>query len=245
MNEEERIFVNNLIRASVFDIVKPKEVNKFIEEGIFDNQYDIYTVYENAELFLPHRCNDACLVRNPDGSYRCRKIDNVKASADNTKHQYIPLPNDYSIPCLKILESIDLTDVLVIDDDGNVKEFKSPLPFFHPVRHVPPTNPTNDINISPIEGYIFAITRAMQNVQRLTGTGGCSKYVCKYIAKIDEQNYVVILVNGEGRLVTQATFLHNTKITSSKMGEDKVRQKNNKKPQGRFISHMEMLHVML
>ena len=114
-------------------------------------------MYENAELFLPHRCNDSCLVMNPDGSYRCRKIDNVKASADNTKHQFIPLPNDYSIPCLKILESIGLTDILVIDDDGNVKEFKSSLPFFHPVRHVPPTNPTNDINISPIEGYILQL----------------------------------------------------------------------------------------
>eukprot|EP00957_Ditylum_brightwellii_P198748 15149064-Ditylum_brightwellii.AAC.1 len=32
----------------------------------------------------------------------------------------------------------------------------------------------------------------MQNVQRLTGTGRCSKYICKYIANIDEQNYVVI-----------------------------------------------------
>ena len=119
---------------------------------------------ENTELYLPHRCNDACFMRNPDGSYRYRKIDNVKASADNTKYQYIPLPNDYSIPCLKIFESIDLTDVLVIDDDGNVKELKSPVLFFHSARHVSPTNPTNDINISLIEGYIFAITRAMQNV---------------------------------------------------------------------------------
>ena len=164
MNEEERIFVNNLIRASVFDIVKPKEVNKFIEEGIFGNQYDIYTVYENAELFLSHHCNDAYLVRIPDGSYRCRKTDNVKASADNTKNQYILLPNDYSIPFFKILDIIDLTDVLVIDDDANVNEFKSPLLFFHPVHHIPPTNPNNDNNMSPIEGYIFAITRSMQNV---------------------------------------------------------------------------------
>ena len=45
--------------------------------------------------------------------------------------------------------------------------------------------------------------------------------------------------------MTQATFLHNTKITSSKMGEDKVRQKDDKRSQGRCISHMEMLHVML
>ena len=85
----------------------------------------------------------------------------------------------------------------------------------------------------------------MQNVERLTGASGCSKYVCKDIAKIDEQNYIVILVDGQGQLVTQATFLHNTKITSSKIAEDKERQKNESKPQGRCISHMEMLHMVL
>ena len=85
----------------------------------------------------------------------------------------------------------------------------------------------------------------MQNVQRLIGTGGCSKYVCKYISKIDEQNYIVIEVDGKGRLVTKATFLHNTKITSSKIAEDKAREKDWKKPQGFCISHLEMLHNML
>ena len=41
------------------------------------------------------------------------------------------------------------------------------------------------------------------------------------------------MVDGEGRLVTQATFLHNTKLTSSKIAEDKDRMKNEGKPQGR------------
>ena len=52
----------------------------------------------------------------------------------------------------------------------------------------------------------------MQNFQVLTGTGGCSKYVCKYISKIDEQNYVVVIVYGSGKSVTQATLLHNAKV---------------------------------
>ena len=62
MTQEEEDFVNNLIRASIFDIVKTEEVQRFVQEGIFDNEYDIFTLYENAELFLPHRCNDSCLV---------------------------------------------------------------------------------------------------------------------------------------------------------------------------------------
>ena len=54
------------------------------------------------------------------------------------------------------------------------------------------------MNITPVEGYIFYVTKSMQNVQRLTGAGGCSKYVCRYIAKIDEQNNVIIEVDGKG-----------------------------------------------
>ena len=88
---------------------------------------------------------------------------------------------------------------------------------------------------------------SIQNIQRLTGTGGCSKYVCKYIGKIDAQNYVVVECNREGKLVTKTHFLHNTKVSSSKINEDKIcrskRELNH--PQGRSISQMEMLHSLL
>ena len=63
--------------------------------------------------------------------------------------------------------------------------------------------------------------------------------------KIDEQNYVIIDVDGQGRITTRAVFLHNTKVASSKMGEDKERAKYDGMIQGRCISLMEMMHVML
>ena len=85
----------------------------------------------------------------------------------------------------------------------------------------------------------------MQNVQVITGTGGCSIYVYKYISKIDEKNYVDVSVDGAGKLFTKLTFLHNNKITSSKLGEDKDSEKHGKNPQGICISHLEILHVML
>ena len=146
LTADEKDFVENLIRASIFDIVRPDEIGKYIDEGIFEDEEDVYFMFKDAETFLPHRCNDACLVKKPDGTLRCRKIDNVTASSDNTKHQFMPLPNDYSVPCLRFLEKIGLTDELDIDNDGNVINFKSSLPFFHPVRHVPPTNPTILVN---------------------------------------------------------------------------------------------------
>ena len=71
----------------------------------------------------------------------------------------------------------------------DLKKWKIKLSFLHPRRHIPPTNPNNDINMSPVEGYTFSNFRSMQNIQYLTQTGGVNKYVCKYIGKIDEQNY--------------------------------------------------------
>ena len=67
----------------------------------------------------------------------------------------------------------------------------------------------------------------MQNVQMLTECGGVNKYVCKYIGKIDEQNFVIVYTDTHtnGVLVTKKTFLHNTKITTSKINEDKDRIK--------------------
>ena len=103
MTEYETDFVKDLIRVNVLDIVRPEKVDKFIEEGIFTDFNDIYTIYNNAKEFVPHRCNGACLTRKRNGAFRCRKIDNLKASPDNTKHMYLPLPNYYSVPCLKIL----------------------------------------------------------------------------------------------------------------------------------------------
>ena len=245
MTQEERDFVDHLVRASIMDIVHTSEIDKFIEHGIFTDAEDIHQVYENARKFCSHTCDDRCLVKNTDGSFRCRKLNNVKESEDNTKHTFKPLPNDYSVPCLRILEDIGLTSKLTIDEDGNVLEFQCDLAYFHPVRHIPPTNPSDDMNISPVEGYTFAVLGGMMNIQVLTGSGGCAKYVCKYIAGMDEQNYVVIEVDGTGKLVTKAIFLHNTKIASSKIAEDKERLKDKNKPQGRCISHMEMLHVIL
>ena len=112
-----------------------------------------------------------------------------------------------------------MIDPLQINEHGFEKKWKSKLSFLHPRRHIPPTNPNNDINMSPVEGYTFSNCRSMQNIQCLTQTGGVNKYVCKYIGKIDEQNYIVVQANNRGSsncsgsssLYTNSSFLHNTK----------------------------------
>ena len=62
--EEENYFVNDLIRARIFDIEKTEEIDTFISEGIFDDLMDLYNVYDNDEKFLPCCCNDSYLVKN-------------------------------------------------------------------------------------------------------------------------------------------------------------------------------------
>ena len=67
----------------------------------------------------------------------------------------------------------------------------------------------------------------MQNCQLLTKSCGCCKYCCKYITKIDEQNYFIIKTDKHrtGKLVTKSYFLHNTNITSSKIQEEEEKKK--------------------
>ena len=78
------IFVDDIIRAGIFDLVRSNEIQKFINDGIFEDASDVFEIYNNATSFLPHRCNDSCLVKKADGQLNCRKIDNV--SVEQTSH---------------------------------------------------------------------------------------------------------------------------------------------------------------
>ena len=101
---------------------------------------------------------------------------------------------------------------------GTVIEYKALHAFWKPNRHVPPTNPNFDYNISPVNGTLFAATISMQNIQILFNCAGLNTYVCKYVGSIDKGNFVVIATDKEkgGALTTQANCLHNTKVSSSK-----------------------------
>ena len=59
---------------------------------------------------------------------------------------------------------------------------------------MPDINWTHDLNISPVEGFTFSYSQRMQNIQKIANTGGCN--TIKYIANIDEQNYVIVNSNG-------------------------------------------------
>ena len=246
MTDAQKNFVDDLSRCSILDIVRPDEIGKLIEDGTFETIDDWKETIDDGKRFLGHICDSRCLMKTENGGTKCRKLDYLNVTEDNTKHSFMSFNEELTEDCIERLTKIGMIDEIDTNEHGCKKPYKSKLAFLHPKRHIPPTNPSDDINMSPVEGYTFANCRSMQNIQLLTQTGGVNKYVCKYIGKIDEQNYIVVYTDKEsnGSLVTKATFLHNTKVATSKINEDKERKskKDNAYPQGRCISHMEMLH---
>ena len=70
----------------------------------------------------------------------------------------------------------------------------------------------------------------MQNAQGLKYTNCTSKYVCKYLGKFDEGNYVVLCEDiHTGEWVLGKAHLHDTKIVSSKFNKDKAFTEDRKK----------------
>ena len=51
LNEEQKIFADNLVRASVFDGVCPDEVQKMIEDGVYESVDDWFDMQNDASNF--------------------------------------------------------------------------------------------------------------------------------------------------------------------------------------------------
>ena len=104
LTDEERQFMKDIIRASKNEIVRPSEVEKLIEEGIFKNWSDWAEMQGLAEKFLPHVCNERCQMRvSSSGGVldtKCRKINNNRISKDITRHTFMDLPNKWSDDCV-------------------------------------------------------------------------------------------------------------------------------------------------
>ncbi|MGB0404839.1 MAG: hypothetical protein ACPGDB_01450, partial [Fusobacterium sp.] len=253
LNEQQRERIDNLIRASVCSIRTGSEIQELIDEGIIKNWENMEDIKDLAKKILSHKCNERCLRRISDGNgpenFKCRKLNNYLVSPDHTKNSFISIETKQTKECMDQLIKIGMADPIILNKYGIPSDFKARHSYFHPKRHIPPTNPNEDYNISPVEGYTFSICKSMQNIQSLTHTNGLNRYVCKYVGKLDEQNQIIVNSHpyDNGKLISNYTFLHNTKITSSKLNEEKVLKKRRDKyhPKGRAISLMEMLQIML
>ena len=250
-SENENYFMNEMIRASILEVVRPADLDDLKRKGLIFDVADMKDAINDAEITLPHKCNDRCLRYIGNGEYVCRAVQNLmKNKPPNNVRSYLePLPNGLSPECLQVLQEIKMIDPLVVHENGYVEPFKAKNTFFHPHRCIAAVNWNDHSNISPVISELFVACRGMQNIQQIFRCGGCNKYCVKYMSKIDEQNYVIVSVDGRenGVLVTRTEHLHNTKITSSKINEDQKREerRDSKMTHGRAISLCEMLHHML
>jgi predicted GIY-YIG superfamily endonuclease len=247
LTDEECEFVKNLARGSIFDVVRSDEIQDYIDRELIKSQDDVSPLVEDVDTFLTHKCNDRCLVKRSDGGFRCRMPKYIFMTPDNTKQNFVDMPAHITDECWLRLNKIGLANELH-NIHGDRNEFKSTLGYFHPKRWVPAIVP-GDAPLSPYESETFCICQSMQNCQRLDQAGGCCKYTCKYLVQVDKQNYVTISMNKDkkGSLETNSTYLHNTKIASSDLQQEKEKDEKRgvKHPEGRCVALTEMLHVML
>ena len=144
LSDDQRKKIDDLIRASICDIVRTDEVQHLIDDGIFTDTKDYEEMQKDAGNILPHICNARCKKRvdhkNCPSDFKCRKTNNLKMSPDNTKHCYVQLPNEHTPECIQRLIQIGLIKrVNIIEEDTDLpsNEYESDHKFFYPIRHIP------------------------------------------------------------------------------------------------------------
>ena len=122
------------------------------------------------------------------------------------------------------MKEIRIVQELIYDLNGTITSYKCKHPFFNPKRHIPRTNRSLDLNISPVESKMFCAMRSMQNIQLISGTNGMNKYICKYIVKIDKNSLLWVDSSGTSENSFSVTEIDrtNTKVTSSNINEEKA-----------------------
>jgi len=62
---------NDLVRASVGDIVRGDEIKGLVDSGILNDKWDVYKLQDLASEILAHKCSRRCLKRIGDGDGEC------------------------------------------------------------------------------------------------------------------------------------------------------------------------------
>ena len=123
-------------------------------------------------------------MKTSTGELCSRMPQYIHMTLDNTKQQFIDLPIYISDKCWSRLHEIGLANKLY-NEEGDKNTFKSSLRYFHPKRWIRAIV-SGEAPLSPYESCTFCVCQSMQNYQTLDQAGGCCKYTCKYLGKIDK-----------------------------------------------------------
>jgi hypothetical protein len=209
--------LNNLIATNVMEIVKFDQIEKLISDGLLSCPEDIDGIVQDGWRKLKHTCGQRCLIRIGPGdgpeNFKCRKQHAVKDSPDSTCHQFIKLPCNLSDVSKDILTRAGIF-IPPTHEGGRDEQYT--IPYFQPTRHMAPCITNAQCNMSPIIPEYFMMFKSMHNAQVISQSNGTSKYICKYVTKIDEGNKAILFSNSRTEDIRVGSqFLHNTKIATS------------------------------
>ena len=243
--EEGRSYIHNLVRGFIGDLVREDEIPVLIEERILESVEDWAEMRLDGAMMLKHSHTQRCLRKTgpkPE-DVACRVPNNFMLNPSPGSFSMIDLNPARTEMSLEILVRLGLVQL----DRSKPNGYKATVEALDAKRLIPPAVAGEGI-ISPVNGRLFAACRSSQNLQVCT-TYSTSRYVAKYVAKMDENNRIVLHVDGKDPELYRLDdiFLHNTKITSSAINEKLAaaseRSKNH--PTGRAMSSMEMMQLIL
>ena len=228
LTTQEGLFkASDRIRGFVDDIVRPSEADELIRMGVYDSVSDISAFKDLMRRFLPHRHHNRCfiVVKKKDGSgvsvqKRCKVTDNWETSKCKSEHTYPTIPLQHTQEAIKAMQEIGVcaphADGL---PEGEELEFIPLVTWLKSTQHIPPSHGDEGI-ISPVIGALVAINPNSDNCQ-LTNSYFISRYLAKYISKIDEYGRITITPptskGDPGTFNAKGETLMNTKITGNKM----------------------------
>lgn len=245
--EEEKEALLDTIRTAAVEVIPSSDIERLMEEGLIKDIAEYHELIARALKLLKHSCNDRCMRRvnhtgDPEVDFKCRKPHNVFDSPDVTRHCAVRIPVKLSEHASDILVAIEEAHRL---EDG---EYEYYLPFFNQVRMMPKANANETCNISPVTTDFHLLTESMGNCQWIGHGRGCTKYILKYSAKVDESNRVNASVNAHtGVAKVGLEFIHNSKIESSNYHEKKALESRRDRNHAslREMPILEMLHSLL
>ena len=236
--------------CGIGNLVPVERLDKWKEKGILNTFEDWTFIRATGAQVLAHRCDNRRMRRiNDTGDdsmdYICRKPHSVLEKQDPNKHEWTPLPFTFTPQCLQILYDCGLYEDPKLEDPNGT--FNSHL--LQPMRHMGVVQANDVTNMSPVIKEYFAATLSMKNAQVLSGTNGVFAYVVKYIVKFDQGNLITVWANsGTSSIIYgQEKFLHNTKITGSRLNEKKAFKKSRAhgKPNGQRTAFTEIQQQIL
>ena len=136
ISKNENYFINEMICASILEEVQPADLEDLKRKDLIYDVTDMKDAIKDAEITLPHKCNERCLRYIGNGQYVCRAVHNLMKNKppNNVRSKMDSLPNGLSPECLQVLQEIKMIESVIVHENCYIEPFKTKNAYFHPYR---------------------------------------------------------------------------------------------------------------